>query len=199
MTIGIIGAGLIGTAFARRLVQASGSGILSNSKGPESLVDLVAEIGGPIGAGTRGEAAAQDLVLVAVPWPKLPIALKGLPDFRGRIVIDANNPIEATTFQRFDLHGRSSTEVFADYVPGARVVKAFNHFGASILAADPRVGGGRRVLFFAGEDPTAKAEVASLIEKLGFFGIDLGKADEGGRAFAIPGGPLAIQNLIRLD
>ena len=173
--------------------------ILSNSRGPESLTDLVADIGGPIRAGTRDEAAAQDLVLVAVPWSNLPAALRGLPDFRGRIVIDANNPIEPPTFRPADLHGRLSTEVFADYVPGARVVKAFNHLPAALLAEDPRTAGGRRVLFFAGSDAAAKAQVAGLIEKLGFYGIDLGQTNEGGGAISIPGGALAVQNLIRLD
>jgi len=199
MTIGIIGAGLIGGAFARRLAHANLPAILSNHRGPDSLADLVADIGGPIRAGTRDEAAAQDRVLVAVNWSKLPAALGGLPDFRGRVVIDANNPIEAPTFQPVDLHGRLSTEVFADYVPGARVVKAFNHLPAAILAEDPRAAGGRRVLFFAGSDAPAKAEVADLIERLGFFGIDLGLVNEGGRAIGVPGGALTIQNLIRLD
>jgi predicted dinucleotide-binding enzyme len=199
MTIGIIGAGSIGAAFVRRLAQANLPAILSNSRGPDSLADLVADIGGPIRAGTREEAAAQDLVLVAVNWSKLPTALDGLPDFRGRIVIDANNPIEAPTFQPADLHGRLSTEVFADYVPGARVVKAFNHLPAALLAEEPRAAGGRRVLFFAGSDAPAKAEVAGLIQRLGFHGIDLGLLNEGGRTISVPGGALTIQNLIRLD
>jgi predicted dinucleotide-binding enzyme len=199
MTIGIIGAGLIGAAFARRLAHAKVAAVLSNSRGPDSLADLVADIGGPVRAGMREEAAAQDLVLVAVNWSKLSAALGGLPDIRGRIVIDANNPIEAPSFRPADLRGRLSTEVFADYVPGARVVKAFNHLPAALLAEDPRAVGGRRVLFFAGSDVSAKAEVADLIEKLGFFGIDLGRVSEGGRALSVPGGGLTIQNLIRLD
>lgn len=199
MTIGIIGAGSIGATFARKLAQAAIPAILSNSRGADSLADLVAEIGGTVRAGTRNEAAAQDLVLVAVHWSKLPVALAGLPDFGGRIVIDANNPIVAPPFQLADLHGRLSTEVFADYVPGARVVKAFNHLPAKLLAEDPRTSGGRRVLFFAGTDAPAKAEVAALIDKLGFFGVDLGQLNEGGRAITIPGGALTIQNLIRLD
>ena len=199
MTIGIIGAGLIGAAFARRLAQANLPAVLSNSRGPDSLANLVADIGGPIRAGTRDEAAAQDLVLVAVNWSKLPAALSGLPDFGGRVVIDANNPIEAPTFQPADLDGRLSTEVFTDYVPGARVVKAFNHLPAAVLAEDPRTAGGRRVLFFAGSDVPARAEVAGLIERLGFYGIDLGQPNEGGREISMPGGALAIQNLIRLD
>src|ERR1700692_4832613 len=98
MTVGIIGAGLIGAAFARRLAQAKLPAILSNSRGPDSLADLVADIGRPVRAGTRDEAAAQDLVLVAVNWSKLPVALAGLPDFGGRLVIEANNPIGGPPF-----------------------------------------------------------------------------------------------------
>ena len=199
MTIGIIGAGSIGAAFARRAAQANIPAILSNSREPSSLSGLVAEIGGPVRAGTRQEAALQDLVLVAVNWPKLPAALAGLPELGGRIVIDANNPIIASPFELADLQGRLSTEVFADYVPGARVVKAFNHLPAALLAENPRTAGGRRVLFFAGSNAPAKAEVGGLIEKLGFHGIDLGLVNEGGRAISVPGGALAIQNLIRLD
>jgi predicted dinucleotide-binding enzyme len=93
MKIGTIGAGAIGASFAHWLAQAGIPAILSNSHGPDSLADLVARIGGPIRAATRDEAAAQDLVLVAVNWLKLPAAVGGLPDFGGRIVIDANNPI----------------------------------------------------------------------------------------------------------
>lgn len=199
MTIGIIGSGLIGAAVARRLARADIPAILSNSRGPDSLAGLIADIGGPVRAGSRDEAAAQDLVLVAVNWPKLPAALAGLPDFAGRIVIDANNPIVAPPFQLAELHGRMSTEVFADYVPGARVVKAFNHLPAKLLADDPRTLGGRRVLFLAGTDAPAKAKVAALIDKLGFFAIDLGRLNEGGRAINVPGGALTIQNLIRLE
>ena len=93
MTIGIIGAGAIGSAFAHRAARANIPAILSNSRGLDSLSGLIKEIGGDVRAGTRQEAAAQKLVLVAVNWSKLPAALSGLPDFGGRIVIDANNPI----------------------------------------------------------------------------------------------------------
>ncbi|HEY2179207.1 MAG TPA: NAD(P)-binding domain-containing protein [Caulobacteraceae bacterium] len=199
MTIGIIGAGLIGSAFARRLAHANLPAILSNSRGPDSLADLIADIGRPVRAGTREEAAAQGLVLVAVNWSKLPAALSGLPDFGARVVIDANNPIEPPTFQPVDLNGRLSTDIVAEHLPGARVVKAFNHLPAAVLGEDPRVAGGKRVSFFAGLDAAAKAKVADLIDKLGFHGIDLGAVSEGGRAIGIPGGGLAGQNLVRLD
>lgn len=179
MTIGIIGAGSIGTALARHLTRAGLPAILANHRGPDSLAELVADIGAPVRAGTREEAAAQDMVIVAVNWPRLPDALGGLPDFGGRIVIDANNPLVPPDFQPADLRGRLSSEVFTDYAPGARVVKAFNHLAAAVLAADPKV--------------------AALINRVGFSAIDLGPLTEGGRAMSVPGGGLTTQNLVRFD
>ena len=198
MTIGIIGSGAIGTAFARTLSRAGVEATISNSRGPDSLKELVRELGPSIKAGTREEAARADIVLVAVNWSKLPAAMAGLPDWKGRIVIDANNPIEAPLFKPADLGGRVSSEVFADLVPGARVVKAFNHLRAELLATDPRSEGGRRVLFYSGDDSTAKAEVASLIERIGFAGIDLGSLAIGGKLAQFPGGPFPNQNLIKV-
>ncbi|KDR91287.1 NADPH-dependent F420 reductase, partial [Agrobacterium tumefaciens] len=125
MSIGIIGAGNIGSAFARALARNSISATIANSRGPASLAVLETELKPFIKAGTLEEAASADIVLVAVNWSKLPKALATLPDFGGRIVIDANNPIEAPLFRPAELNGRLSTEVFADLVPGARVVKAF--------------------------------------------------------------------------
>src|SRR5882757_3362577 len=198
MSIGIIGSGAIGTALARRLAGAGIAATISNSRGPDSLKDLVRELGPAIKAGTREEAARADIVLVAVNWTKLPAALAGLPEWSGRILIDANNPIEAPLFKPVDLKGRVSSEVVADLVPGARVVKAFNHLRAEVLAADPRSGGGRRVLFYSGNDSAAKAEVAALIERIGFAGIDLGSLAIGGRLAQFPGGPLPNQNLVKI-
>ena len=197
MTIGIIGAGNIGAALAAALGRAGIAAIISNSRGPQSLADLVREAGATISAGTRDEAAAQDIVLVAVNWSKLPDALRGLPDFGGRIVIDANNPIEGPLFKPAELNGRVSSEVFASLVPGARVVKAFNHLRAHLLAGDPKAEGGQRVLFYSGDDARAKAEVGALIDRLGFFGIDLGSLAIGGRLAQFPGGPLPAHNLVR--
>lgn len=115
------------------------------------------------------------------------------------VVVDANNPIEAPLFKPADLGGRVSSAVFADLVPGARVVKAFNHLRAEILASDPSGDGGRRVLFYSGDDAVAKAQVAALIERLGFAGIDLGSLEVGGRLAQFPGGSLPNQNLIRIS
>jgi predicted dinucleotide-binding enzyme len=198
MTIGIIGSGAIGTAFARTLARAGIEAIISNSRGPDSLQELVRELGPTIKAASREQAARADIVFVAVNWTKLPAALAGLPEWSGRIVIDANNPIEAPLFKPVDLKGRVSSEVVADLVPGARVVKAFNHLRAEVLAGDPKSDGGRRVLFYSGNDGAAKAEVAALFEQIGFVGIDLGSLAVGGKLAQFPGGPLPNQNLIKV-
>lgn len=198
MTIGIIGSGAIGAAFARTLARAGIEATISNSRGPDSLKELVRELGPAIKAGTREQAAGADIVFIAVNWTKLPAALAGLPDWAGRIVIDANNPIEAPLFKPVDLKGRVSSEVVAGFVPGARVVKAFNHLRADILAGDPKADGGRRVLFYSGDDNAAKAEVGALIDRIGFVGIDLGSLAVGGKLAQFPGGPLPNQNLVKI-
>lgn len=196
-TIGIIGAGAIGSAFAKALANQGIAAVIANSRGAESLADLVRELGPSIKAGTREEAAAQDIVLVAVNWSRLPAALDGLPDFGGRIVIDANNPIEAPLFKPAELSGRLSSEAFTDLVPGARVVKAFNHLQPHLVSGDPKAEGGRRVLLYSGDDAHAKAQVGGLIEQLGFFGIDLGALSVGGSLVQFPGGPLPALNLVK--
>jgi predicted dinucleotide-binding enzyme len=122
-----------------------------------------------------------------------------LPDFAGRIVIDANNAIKVPEFQAIDLQGRASTEVFSEWVPGARVVKAFNHMLAKLLEADPAAEGGKRVLFLTGDDQQARGEVAGLIGRLGFFAVDLGPLSAGAHLTQFPGGPLPALNLVKFD
>jgi len=125
-----------------------------------------------------------------VPWPRVPEAVRGL-DWSGRIVIDATND-----FDPGDLDGRTSSEVVAELVAGARLVKAANTLGAAVLAADPHEAGGRRVIFFSGDHADAKKEVAALFENAGFAAIDLGDLATGGAMQQIHH-PLAGLNLIR--
>nr|WP_087575754.1 NAD(P)-binding domain-containing protein [Sphingomonas sp. CDS-1] len=195
MTVGIIGAGNIGGAFAKALGKAGIEAVIANSRGPDSIAELVSTFGGSIRAGTVKEAAAQDIVLVAVQWSKIPGALAHL-DFGGKVVIDANNPIEAPLYRPVDLGGRTSSDVFADIVHGARVVKAFNHLTPAQLSGDPQLEGGKRVLFYSGDDQRAKAEVAAIIDQIGFFGIDLGSISTGGQLVQFPGGALLALNLV---
>ncbi|MBY6264017.1 NADP oxidoreductase [Azospirillum sp. 412522] len=197
-SIGIIGAGNIGRAIATALAAKGIPAVIANSRGPETLAALAADLGPSIRAGTPAEAAARDMVFVAVNWSKLPGALAGLPDWAGRIVVDANNPIEAPLFKPVPLGDRSSSEVVAGLVPGARLVKAFNHLQPPLLSGDPSGDGGRRVLFYSGDDADAKAQVGALIDRLGFFGIDLGPLAVGSRLTQFPGGPLPALNLVKL-
>lgn len=199
MHIAIIGAGAIGSAIAKALTQAGINVAIANSRGPQTLAPLLAELGPRAKAVTREEAAQADLVFLAVNWSKIPAALQGLGPWHGRIVVDSNNPIEAPSFQPIDLAGRASSRVIADLLPGARVVKAFNHLQAALLSSDPQAEGGRRVLFHSGDDAAAKQQVAQLIERLGFHPIDLGSLDGGGRLAEFPGGPLPVLNLVRFD
>lgn len=197
--IGIIGAGQIGGAIAQQLARRNIDATISNSQGPHSLRELVAQLGPSITAGTREEAAAKDIVFVAVPWLKLPQALAGLPDFGGRIVVDTNNPLQKQPLPPIDICDSASTALVAEMVPGARVVKAFNHHAFWNLAADPTKEGGQRILFYAGDDAWAKAEIAALIARLGFFGVDMGNIETGSRLFQPPGGPLAGPNLVKME
>ena len=128
------------------------------------------------------------IVVLAVPWDRVPEAVKGI-EWKGRIVVDATNDWGAD-----DLNGRTSSELLADLVAGARVVKAANTLGADVLGSDPKEAGGRRVLFLSGDDADAKAEAAALFQDAGFAPIDLGDLATGGEMQQIHH-PLAGLNL----
>ena len=200
MTLGIIGAGNIGQALAKRLSSAGLEASISNSRGPASLSALVQELGPGIKAATRQDAAKADIVFLAVPWTSHADVVSDLPPWNGRIVIDAMNAASTSSkgFVSLDLGGRPSSAVVAEHLPGARVVKAFNTLTAAVLASDPHQSGGRRVMFMSGADRDAKATVARLIEQLGFAPIDLGDFETGRQVQQFPGGALAAINLVRL-
>jgi len=194
-TISIIGTGAIGSAIARLLVNAGLPVSIANSRGPQGLTDLANELGPLARPVTAQEASRADMVFLAVNWSKIPEAVRDLGPWEGRIVIDTNNPIEAPLFQPVDLHGVPSSQVIAQLLPGAHVVKAFNHLLAALLS-DPAAEGGKRVLFYSGEHAASKERVAALIADLGFYGIDLGGVQQGLLA-QFPGGPLPALNLVK--
>jgi 8-hydroxy-5-deazaflavin:NADPH oxidoreductase len=198
MNIGIIGAGGIGQALAAHMAKAGYEVIVSNSRGPESLAELVSELGPRARAGMRQEAARADVVVLSVPWQQVGAALSDLPAWSGRILIDATNPVVQPGFRLADLGGSTSSEIVASLTPGARVVKVANTLLRAVLAADPNEAGGHRVLFMSGDDEAAKAEVSSILGKVGFATIDLGGLASGGRLQQFPGGPLPTLNLIKL-
>ena len=190
-TIGIIGAGNIGPALSRTALRAGWSVVIANSRGPESLTPVAATLGAGVSPGTVAEAAAREIVAIAVPWGSVPAAVDGLT-WDGQVIIDTTN-----SFNPDELDGRTSSEIVADLVPGGRLVKAANTLRAQVLATDPREVGGQRVLFLSGDDTGAKATITELFDAAGFFAIDLGDLVTGGR-MQQPGGPLSGHNLVRL-
>jgi predicted dinucleotide-binding enzyme len=199
MAIGIIGAGGIGQAFAGHMVKAGYDVHLSNSRGPDSLKDAVAELGPRATAVTREQAARADVVFLSARWAQLREALSGLPPWNGRILIDAANPIVPPGFSMADLQGKTSAEIVASLAPGARVVKVVNTLPVALLASDPKQAGGRRVLFMSGDDAGAKSQVAELLSKAGFAAVDVGNLADGGTLHEVPGGLLTNLNLIKLS
>jgi predicted dinucleotide-binding enzyme/ketosteroid isomerase-like protein len=190
--LGIIGAGRIGHAMAGIAQRAGRHVVISNSRGPHSLTSVVSSLGDGVSAGTVEQAAAASIVVLAVPWSHVAEAVRGL-DWRGQIVIDATNDFDPS-----DLDGRTSSELVADLVRPAPVVKTANTLVAALLASDPRESGGRRVIFLSGDDTDAKSEVVALFDAAGFSPIDLGGLSAGGTMQQV-GGPLAGVNLIRVD
>jgi predicted dinucleotide-binding enzyme len=190
-SVGIIGAGRLGQAMARTALRAGRRVVIANSRGPESLASVVSELGDGVSAGTAEQASAVRIVVIAVPWDRVPDAVQGI-DWNGQIVIDATNDWGAD-----DLNGRTSSELVAELVAGARVVKAANTLGAEVLASDPQEAGGRRVIFISGDHADAKADVVALFRDAGFAPIDLGDLATGGAMQQIHH-PLAGVNLIRL-
>ena len=194
MQIGILGAGHVGLAVGHRLIGAGHRVKLSSARGPQALTPVAQGIGAEAASVT--EAAAADLVLLAVPWPAVADTLDPLPDWQGRILVDATNPfVTSNPLQLADLQGRSASVVVAEHAPGARVVKAFNTITMANFERGPRQGEARRVLFVSGDDVASKQTVQQLITELGYAAIDLGGLDEGGRMQQL-GGPMAGLDLL---
>ncbi|WP_229322871.1 NADPH-dependent F420 reductase [Streptomyces sp. UNOC14_S4] len=192
MRVGIIGAGRVGTALARHFTRSGHDVMLANSRGPQTLAPLVGELGGRASAGTPQETADfGDVVVLAVQWDQKENAAALVPSWDGRIVLDPINPNRETAngLERADTGGRRTSDIVASLVPGARLVKGFNTYPAPVLAEDPAVDGGRRVVLLAGDDAEAKRKVAELADSCGFQAVDTGSLAEGGALFEA-GGPL---------
>ncbi|GAA4143758.1 NAD(P)-binding domain-containing protein [Streptomyces tunisiensis] len=200
MKIGMLGAGTVAQALARHAIRQGHEVVLSNSRGPASLTPLVRELGLLARAGTPAEAAAADLVVLAVGWPRVPEVAASLPRLDGTVVVDATNQFASLppNPRIADLGDLTGSEYVASLLPGARVVKAFNALFAQYIAADPRHAAGRQVLFLAGDDPDAKRTVERLADSFGFAPVDLGPLREGGRLIQL-GGPLSGLHVLKQD
>jgi predicted dinucleotide-binding enzyme len=197
MKFGTIGAGTVALAFARKALTTGHEVVLSSRRGPESLASKVDELGRGAFAATVEAAASLDYVLVAVPWPNVEDALRGLPAWNGRVLIDATNPfIEySPKLVLADLGGKGASEVVAVLAPGARVVKAFNSIVTAHFNEGPIKNGGRRVIFVSGDHPEPTDFISGVIESFGFVPVYLGGLAIGGRLHQA-GGPLAGRDLV---
>jgi len=184
MTIGFIGAGNIGSQLARLAVASGHDVVLSNSRGPETLRDLIAELGPHARAATPEEAArAGEIVVVTIPLK----AYRSVPvePLAGKIVIDTNNyyPQRDGHFPELDNEQTTTSELLQAHLPASKIVKAFNHIYARDLTKDGSPAGtpNRRALAIAGNDTGAKARVAALIDQFGFDVVDIGPLSESWR------------------
>ena len=183
-TIGIIGAGRIGSQIARLAVANDYNVVISNSRGPETLSALVAELGPKARAATAVEAAkAGDIVVVSVPlknYRKVPVEPLG-----GKIVIDTDNyyPERDGHIPELDNESTTTSELLQAHLPTSKVVKAFNHIYAADLTTHGQPAGAknRRALVIAGDDKNAKARVTHLLDQFGFDTVDAGPLREGWR------------------
>jgi len=184
MTIGLIGAGHIGSQVARLAVKAGHDVVLSNSRDPQTLAGLVKELGPRARAGTPDDAAkAGDLVVVTVPlknYREVPVA-----PLAGKVVIDTNNyyPERDGHISELDDESTTTSELLQAHLPTSKVVKAFNHIQAAHLTTDglPAGSPNRRALVIAGDDAQAKATVTTLLDRFGFDVVDAGPLREGWR------------------
>jgi 8-hydroxy-5-deazaflavin:NADPH oxidoreductase len=183
-TIGIIGAGHIGSQVARLAIASGYNVVISNSRGPETLTGLVAELGPDARAATVIEAAQSgDIVVVSVPlknYRTIPVA-----PLAGKIVIDTNNyyPGRDGHIPELDNESTTTSELLAAHLPTSKIVKAFNHIYAAELTTHGQPSGtkGRRALVIAGNDDAAKAVVTHLLDQFGFDTVDAGPLKEGWR------------------
>jgi 8-hydroxy-5-deazaflavin:NADPH oxidoreductase len=183
-TIGIIGAGHIGSQVARLAVKSGYNVVIANSRGPETLSALIAELGPKARAATSMDAAkAGDIVVVSVPlknYREVPVE-----PLAGKIVIDTNNyyPQRDGHIPELDNESTTTAELLQAHLPKSKVVKGFNHIYAAELTTHGQPAGtkNRRALVIAGDDKDAKATVTHLLDQFGFDTVDAGPLKEGWR------------------
>jgi predicted dinucleotide-binding enzyme len=193
MTLSIVGSGNIGYALARHFTEKGVPVSIANNRGPSSLEPLCKKLGSHLKAVELAQALQAEMVILALPFSSIP-QLADRTDWAGRIVIDATNAIDFPAFTPTDLGGKLSSEVVAELLSGARVVKAFNTLPAAVLGENPKDAAGRRVIFLSGDDVEARAAVGAVIESIGFAPIDLGNL-AAGRSQQF-GEPLVMRNLL---
>lgn len=199
MSYAIIGFGNIGRALAKAFSRNGIEVAVATTRDPENFAADAAAIGPEVIAKTLADAVKADVIFLAVRFEAHPDVAKALPTWQGKTIIDVTN---AYGVPPEDLVGQPSSKFVAQAFRGARLVKGFNHLGAAVLAQDPAVQGGRRVVFLASDDDAAAAEIDTLAENLGFAPIKLGGLAEGGLLVQARGkswGHLIFKDLVKFD
>jgi predicted dinucleotide-binding enzyme len=199
MTYAIIGFGKIGHALANAFARSGIEVSVATTRDPESFASAAAAIGPTIIPKTLVEAVKADIVFLAVRFESHRDVAKALPTWKGKTIIDVTN---AYGVPPEELGGQPSSKAVAQAFTGGRLVKGFNHLVAAVLAQDPAVHGGRRVVFLASDDDAAAAEIGALAETLGFSPIKLGGLSEGGLLVQARGnswGQLIFKDLVKFD
>lgn len=196
MRYGIVGSGNIGSAVASQFVRAGMDVAVANSRGVSALTRLVDRLGPHVVPTPVSEALQSDVVVLAVPFEVVRGLVEQVSDWKRRIIVDATNAIDYRDFSPLDLGGLASSDLVEQWARNARVVKAFGHTWAKVLAREPRDGaGGRRAAFVSGNHADANSEIAQLAADFGFAPIDLGRNDQGGLLQQF-GGPLTTRSFI---
>jgi 8-hydroxy-5-deazaflavin:NADPH oxidoreductase len=199
MSYAIIGFGKIGQALAKAFARKGIEVSVATTRDPESFASAAATIGPTIIPKKLADAVRADIVFLAVRYESHRDVAKALSTWTGKIIIDVTN---AYGVSPEELGGQPSSKVVAQAFTGGRLVKGFNHLGAAVLAQDPAIQGGRRVVFLASDDDGAAAEIGAHAENLGFSPIKLGGLSEGGLLVQARGnswGQLIFKDLVKFD
>jgi predicted dinucleotide-binding enzyme len=197
MSYSIIGFGAVGQALAHAFARKNIDVSVASRHAPETLMQRALAIGPTVVPTTLQDAIAADIIFLAVPfWEHREVA-KQIANWQGKTIIDATNAYGVAVD---DLDGQPSSAVVAKAFAGASLVKGFNHLIAGVLATDPSVNGGRRVVFLSSDDDNAVAPVAALAEQLGFAPVALGSLKDGGSLVHAKGntwGKLIFKDLVK--
>ncbi|MGY4474831.1 NADPH-dependent F420 reductase [Bradyrhizobium sp. USDA 3364] len=200
MSYAIIGFGKIGQALAKAFARNGIEVSVATTRAPESFASDAAAIGTGIKPKTLAEAIKADVIFLAVRFEQHPDVAKVLPDWKGKTVVDVTN---GNGMSPEKLGGQlSSAKAVAKAFAGGRLVKGFNHLGATVLGQDPAVHGGRRVVFLASDDDDAAKDIGALAKSLGFAPIELGGLSEGGmlvQGYGSTWGRLIFKDLVQFE
>jgi predicted dinucleotide-binding enzyme len=199
MTYAIIGFGQIGQALAHAFARSGIEVSVATTRDPERFASAATTIGPEVIAKTLAEAVKADTLFLAVRYESHREVAKALPTWKGKTIIDVTN---AHGVSPDELGGQPSSRVVAQAFTASRLVRGFNHLVAGVLAQDPAVKGGKRVVFLASDDDRAATDIAALAENLGFAPIKLGGLAEGGLLVQARGtswGQLIFKDLVKFD